>query len=232
MDLGEEINKLSSEWNFENISLENFEKHISNSVPCYKLSHTLGLELSDFFCKNNTNVFDIGSTSGKFINELKIRHHNKKITFYGVEISKSMFEQSKEKYPNINFLNEDVSKCDLNNSSFITSYYTIQFIDPQFRQDLINKIYNSLNWGGALLMFEKVRAPDARFQDYMMQIYNEYKIEKQYSPEHIISKSRSLKGVLEPFSTQGNLDMLARAGFLDVMTVYKYISFEGFLAIK
>ncbi|MEK7298654.1 MAG: methyltransferase, partial [Candidatus Margulisiibacteriota bacterium] len=41
-----------------------------------------------------------------------------------------------------------------------------------------------------------------------------------------------LKGVLEPFSTQGNLDLLKRAGFVDVTSVMKYICFEGFLAIK
>ena len=38
--------------------------------------------------------------------------------------------------------------------------------------------------------------------------------------------------MLEPFSTQGNLDLLARAGFKDVMTLIKYVCFEGFLAIK
>jgi hypothetical protein len=48
----------------------------------------------------------------------------------------------------------------------------------------------------------------------------------------IINKSRSLKGTLEPFSTNGNLDMLRRAGFVDIMTVIKYVPFEGFLAIK
>ena len=30
----------------------------------------------------------------------------------------------------------------------------------------------------------------------------------------------------------GNLDLLKRAGFVDIMTVFKYICFEGFLAIK
>ena len=32
----------------------------------------------------------------------------------------------------------------------------------------IKKIYKSLNWGGGFIMFEKVRAPDARFQDLML----------------------------------------------------------------
>ena len=38
--------------------------------------------------------------------------------------------------------------------------------------------------------------------------------------------------MLEPFSTRGNLDLLERAGFTDHMTVFKRLSFEGFLAIK
>ena len=47
-----------------------------------------------------------------------------------------------------------------------------------------------------------------------------------------MAKSNSLKGVLEPFSTSGNLSLLKRAGFKDIMTVFKYGCFEGFLAIK
>ncbi len=232
MDVGEGIKKNASEWNFEEIQIDNFENHISKSVPCYQLTHNLGLEISDFFCNRDTAVYDIGSTTGSFINNLYLRHQNKNISFNGIEISESMYNQSSERYKNINFVNDDIRNCNLDNSSFITSYYTVQFINPQFRQEIIEKIYKSLNWGGAFLMFEKVRAPDARFQDYMMQIYNEFKINNNYTPDHILSKSRSLKGVLEPFSTKGNLDMLRRAGFDDVMSVYKYVSFEGFLAIK
>ena len=40
----------------------------------------------------------------------------------------------------------------------------MQFINPKFRQIYLNKIYNSLNWGGAF-SFEKIRGNDARFQD-------------------------------------------------------------------
>ena len=66
----------------------------------------------------------------------------------------------------------------------------------------------------------------------MTQTYNEFKISQGFTSDEIIAKSRSLKGVLEPFSTTGNLDLIKRAGFKDVMTVFKYICFEGFLAIK
>src|SRR3546814_18381109 len=89
------------------------------------------------------------------------------------------------------------------------------------RQQLIDKIYQTLQWGGAFLLFEKVRGPDARFQDILTTLYNDHKLKQGYTPDEIVSKARSLKGVLEPFSTQGNLDLLKRAGFADVTTVMK-----------
>ena len=64
------------------------------------------------------------------------------------------------------------------------------------------------------------------------QIYHEFKLQQGFSEEEILNKQRSLKGVLEPFSTQGNLDLMKRAGFVDVMSAMKWVCFEGFLAIK
>ncbi len=145
-----------------------------------------------------------------------------------------MITIAKEKYklPNLSYEQSDALLYSFKPSDFITSYYVIQFVEPSRRQTLIDKIYETLNWGGAFLYFEKVRAPDARFQDIMTGVYNEYKLEQGYTAEEIMQKSRSLKGVLEPFSTQGNIDMLKRAGFVDIMSIMKFASFEGILAIK
>lgn len=137
-----------------------------------------------------------------------------------------------KEYPNIFICQDDILNAKLEKSDLIISYYTIQFIKPNVRQLVFNKIYENLNWGGAFILFEKVRACDARFQDMMSALYTDYKLEQGYSEEEILSKARSLKGVLEPFSSQGNIDLLKRSGFKDIMTVQKYVSFEGFLAIK
>ena len=133
---------------------------------------------------------------------------------------------------NIKIVNKDILEYKYKSCDLFISYYTIQFISPKYRQLLFNQIYQALNWGGAFIMFEKVRAPDARFQDIMSTLYIEFKLDQNYTPNEIITKSRSLKGVLEPFSTKGNLDLMERAGFVDILTIFKYTCFEGFLAIK
>ena len=97
---------------------------------------------------------------------------------------------------------------------------------------MINNIYESLNWGGGFVWFEKVRAADARFQDMTSNIYNNFKLNNGFSHEEILNKTNSLKGVMEPFSSKGNLDLLKRAGFEDILTIYKNICFEGLICIK
>ena len=132
----------------------------------------------------------------------------------------------------INYINQDFLKMKIKKSDLILSYYTIQFMPPKHRQTLINKIYKSLNWGGAFIMFEKIRASDARFQDIFTLTYNDFKLKNNFSPEEIINKSKSLKGVMEPFSDYGNTSLIKRAGFKDFIPVFQWLCFKGYLCIK
>lgn len=238
MNVGEGILADNASWTFGNDTPKYFTDHVKRSVPFYGEGHELVAKVSDFFIKPDSTCYELGVSTGALIYKLATRH-KKSVKWVGIDIEPSMIKQAKaelneapEKLKNIQLINGDINVYDYAPSDFVVSYYTIQFVHPRSRQDLINKIYQTLNWGGAFVMFEKVRAPDARFQDMMTNIYTDFKLEQKYTPEEIIAKSRSLKGVLEPFSTQGNLDLLKRAGFVDIMTIFKYVCFEGFLCIK
>lgn len=132
----------------------------------------------------------------------------------------------------IKYINCDVLKKKLKKSDLIISNYFIQFIHPKKRQLIFDKIYKSLNYGGGFVLFEKTRGPDARFQDMFAQLYNEYKSDMGFTEKEILNKSKSIRGYLEPFTEQENYNFLARAGFKDFVTIFKYYSFQGFLAIK
>lgn len=141
-------------------------------------------------------------------------------------------ENKKKTNNRIKYLNKDVRKFIFKKSDLIISYFTMQFIKPEYRQAVINKIYKSLNWGGAFIMFEKIRASDARFQDMYSIIYNDFKLKNGFSPNEIIHKTRSLKGILEPFSDFGNHGLIKRAGFADYISIFQWMSFKGYLCIK
>lgn len=235
MKVDKKISAKNSAWTFDNNVPKNFDKHISKSVPLYYQMQWLCEQISDFYIKEDSLVYDIGCSTGSLLNRVANRHNlKKKANFIGMDIVKKMvnFAKKNNSHKKIKFLNKDIIKYKLNKSDFIICFYTLQFIHPKHRQNVLNKIFKSLNWGGALFLVEKVRSYDARTQDQMITIYEEFKSKNGFSEKEISAKKKSLKGVLEPFSSNANIQMLKRSGFKDISTVAKFISFEGFLAIK
>ena len=66
-------------------------------------------------------------------------------------------------------------------------------------------------------MFEKIRSHNPRLQDISTNLYTDFKLEKGYSPEEIIGKNNSLKGVREPSTSKTNIEYLKKAGFRHIL---------------
>ncbi|ACU58767.1 methyltransferase domain-containing protein [Chitinophaga pinensis] len=232
---GDTIVAANAGWTFSGKTVAAFDTHAPKSIPLYHEGHDLIVKLSDFFLSDDSVCYEIGCSTAELTKQLAINCKEKDVEIIGVDREADMISAAKEKcsaYPQVSFICDDILDIDLKKSDLIILYYTLQFIKPKVRQLVVDKIYNALNWGGALIMFEKVRANDARFQDIATSLYTEFKLAQGFTAGEILAKSRSLKGVLEPFSTTGNKDLLTRAGFVDILSVMKYVCFEGFLAIK
>jgi tRNA (cmo5U34)-methyltransferase len=233
--VGQKIEAGNAAWTFEGIE-QQFDDHVRLSVPLYDEGHELACRLGDFFLPPGAIVVELGTSTGvlakKFLDYHKARTD---IRYIGIDQVDGMLTMARRRCdgdPRVEFVNADIGAFPYENASLVLSFCTMQFIHPRVRQEMFDKVYRGLQWGGAFYLFEKVRAPDARFQDLATQLYHEFKLQNGFDEKEILNKQRSLKGVLEPFSTQGNIDLLTRAGFRDIMTVIKYVCFEGFLAIK
>lgn len=236
MKVGKDIETSRASWSFSGSVPDAFVDHVRQSVPYYDAGHQLICDLSDYFCHGDSVCYEIGVSTGQLMRRLAEHHPNKTgIRWIGIDPVEAMITKAQEHcagIANVTLEVGDALTYDFEKSDLIVSYYCVQFVPPRHRQELINRVYERLNWGGAFLLFEKVRAPDARFQDIMVSLYNDFKARNGFSADEILNKTASLKGVLEPFSTEGNLGLLRRAGFTDITTVMKHLSFEGFLAIK
>ncbi len=235
--VGENIEAHRAGWTFGGDVADTFVSHVSKSVPLYEAGHNLVCEVSDFFVQQKSICYELGVSTGELLAKLATYNaHKPEVRWIGVDCEAAMVNKAEahcSKIKNVELVVDDLTTMELQpGSDFIVAYYCIQFIPPRLRQSVFDKIYQSLNWGGAFLLFEKVRGPDARFQDIMTALYNDFKTRQGYNDDEIMSKSRSLRGVLEPYTSQANLDYLERAGFKDTITLMKYVCFEGFLAIK
>lgn len=234
MEVGDALQAAQSRWTFGGDVPLAFEAHAEKSIPYYADGHALIGRVSEHFVAPQSVCYDLGTSTGKLLRDLAARHPPT-VRWVGLDCEGAMVRQAQSQpVPSrqIEFVEADACTFHYEPADLIIAYYTVQFIPPRQRQKLVDTIYQSLNWGGAFLMFEKVRGPDARFQDIATALYTELKLENGFTGEEIVGKARSLKGVLEPFSTEGNLGLLKRAGFTDVMSIFKYVCFEGFLAIR
>ena len=234
-DTGDSIDAKNANWTFGGEVCKTFDEHITRSVPLYEEGHELVIQVADFFLDNGSVCYELGCSTGALTKKLAERNKNKKITVIAIDQEPEMITKAQERCrerEGVTFLDSDMLDVEMEKADLIIAYYAMQFVKPKNRQIIFDRIFQSLNWGGGFLLFEKVRAPDARFQDMMSALYTEYKLGNGYKPEEIMAKAKSLKGILEPFSTKGNYDLLTRAGFVDIMTIMKYVCFEGILAIK
>ena len=234
-NVGDGISTFVGNWTFSGETSENFDKHVARSVPLYNEGHKLICHISDFFLSRDSLCYELGCSTGTLLTKLSNHNkHKENIQFKGIDIEKDMIAiaSKNNKLENVSFECENILDYEFEKSDLIISYYTAQFLRGRDRQIYFDKIYSSLNWGGALILFEKVRAPDARFQDIYKNLYDEFKVENGFTADEIYNKSKSLTGIMNPFSEKGNLDLMLRAGFIDITTIMKYVCFTGFVAIK
>ncbi len=236
--LGDKIKASVGAFNFGKNVHKNFEKHILKSVPFYLEGHELITRLSSFFLVNNSIAYDLGCSTGKLVQDIYSYNKDlKNLKIIGFDEESKMINHARKslsakKRKNILYIKKNLKNFKLKKCDFVSSYYTLQFIKPKFRQKIFDEIYKSLNHGGGFIIFEKVRGNDARFQDILTQVYHEFKLNQGISKNEIYNKSLSIRGVLEPFTYKANIDFMKRAGFKDINSIMQYGPFAGFLAIK
>lgn len=212
------------EFSFDTI--QNFDKHILSSIPCYSLIIENIKSFAKYFIQENTNVYDIGCSTGKLLNDLKT---DKKITKIGIDKSNNLLPKNTE---DVSFINLDLTENFVfNNASLILSLFTLQFIPLNKRQNILNNVYNGLNKGGAFIFCEKVYSNNSKIQDIFTFNYYDFK-SKTFNYDEIMAKEKDLRSIMFPLSHEENIKMLKEAGFEVYDIFIKHFNFEGIIAIK
>ncbi len=212
-----------------------FDDMLNRSVPFYDevLDLTTSFVLS--YCEDNSIIYDLGcSTASTLINIANKSTTN--LELIGIDSSEAMLNRAKEKSKayglDINFINDDIFKVDFKPSQVIISNYTLQFIRPLQREQLIKKIYDSLEVGGIFIFSEKVISDDKKLNKLFIDKYYEFKKDKGYSEFEISQKREALENVLIPYTYEENKKMVEDIGFKQFDCLFKWINFSTFIAIK
>lgn len=218
-----------------------FDDMLVRSIPYYLEQQYMVKEIGKKFWIPGTEIYDLGcSTATTLINlcqEIKEQVH-----CVGYDSSIPMIEQANQKIKEMGFedrielrygdLNGDLSELPLENASLVTMCWTLQFIRPLWRDNLIKWIYNGLVENGALVVTEKVLTNNTHMNRFFIEFYYNFKRRNGYSEDEIVRKREALENVLVPYRVDEDLEMFRRNGFEIAEIFFQWYNFAGFLCVK
>ncbi|WP_257936444.1 carboxy-S-adenosyl-L-methionine synthase [Campylobacter lari] len=225
---------LEKQFEFDKSVASVFDDMVSRSVPFYTQNLKLIVELIDHFAPQNAKICDLGCSTASLL--LALYEKRKDFLLSGVDEANAMLEIAKNKCQafgaRVEFYQKNLDDFEFFKNDVFIATYTLQFIRPPKRQELVDKIYQNLNENGMFVFSEKILYEDVKIAKKMIQIYEQYKLEQGYSKLEISTKREALENVLIPYTQNENMTMLKKAGFSKVESVFKWVNFETFIAFK
>ena len=226
---------IEKKFEFDEAVASVFDDMLSRSVPFYDEVRKLVIALILAEQKEGLKVLDLGSSTAKFLLDL----HSKmevKMQLKGLDNSQAMLDRAEQKCQafgaDIALELADMLSYDYEDEDIIVANYTLQFIRPMQRMELVKKLYEGLNDEGIFIFSEKVLFKDKKLDKDLIDIYYAYKMEQGYSEYEIAQKREALENVLIPFTIEENIQMCKGAGFRSVDTVFQWSNFVTFVSKK
>ena len=236
-------------WEFDESVANCFENMLERSIPQYSVMRKAVTDLAYNILnydsiKQTFSILDLGCSDGLMLKSLIDRFHITEVSdnahFTGVDISKPMLDKAKYRF--LDYIISgvvEIYECDLRKYfpdgyfDIITSILSIQFTPIEYRQHIIQNIYNHLSSkNGCFIMVEKVLGNTDKINKLFVNNYYDMKRDNGYSQEQIDRKRLSLEGVLVPVTNDWNIDLLKQAGFKEVDVFWRWMNFVGYIAIK
>jgi len=224
---------IEKKFEFDQAVASVFDDMLSRSVPFYDEVRQLIIALILMEQEEGKKILDLGSSTAKFLLDL----HSKmdvKMLLKGLDNSPAMLERAQQKCQafgaDIVLELADMLTYPYENEDIIVANYTLQFIRPMQRLELVKKIYKGLNEKGLFIFSEKVVFADKKLDKQMIDIYYDYKKKQGYSEYEIAQKREALENVLIPFTIEENMRMCKNAGFKQIDTIFQWANFVTFVA--
>ena len=227
--------KISKKFEFDEAVASVFDDMLSRSVPFYDEVRKLVISLILAEQKEGMKVLDLGSSTAKFLLDLHAKM-SVDMQLKGLDNSQAMLDRAAQKCQafgaNVALELADMLTYPYSNEDVIVANYTLQFIRPIQRLELIKKLFNGLDDDGMFIFSEKIVFEDKVLDKQMIDIYYEYKKEQGYSEYEIAQKREALENVLIPFTIKENIQMCKDAGFTKIETVFQWANFVTFVVKK
>ena len=215
-----------------------FPDMIQRSVPGYNAILSMIGDMTERYAQNNSVCYDLGCSLGAAT--LAMRHgiKAKNCRIVGIDNSAAMIERCRQVIDEDNqsvpveLICGDIQAADIRDASIVVLNFTLQFVNPEDRQTILQRIYDSLLPGGILILSEKIHFDNPPHQALMTDLYHNFKRLNGYSDLEIAQKRTALEDVLRSDSIDTHRTRLYQCGFNSADIWFQCFTFCSFIAIK
>ncbi|MCG8316170.1 MAG: carboxy-S-adenosyl-L-methionine synthase CmoA [Pseudomonadales bacterium] len=215
-----------------------FPDMIRRSVPGYETVISMLGVFAREYVQDNTHIYDLGCSLGAA--SLAIRRHVQAsgCKLIAVDNAAAMVKHCRENIEvdqsitSVEVRCENIQETQIEKASLVALNFTLQFIKPEQRFDLLSGIYQGLNPGGVLVLSEKIHFETEQIQQLQTAWHHSFKGANGYSDLEISQKRQAIENVLLTDTQAQHIERLKQIGFSQVSQWFQCFNFVSFLAIK
>lgn len=226
------------DFRFDERVVDVFPDMIQRSVPGYgTLISNIGI-LAARYAQENSSCYDLGSSLGAVTLSMRQRIKAEGCQIVAVDNSAAMIERAEKiiaadnNRVQVELRCEDINQTLIENASVVVMNFTLQFIAPALRDELIDKIYQGLKPGGVFILSEKLAFDSAEQQTFFTDAHHDFKRANGYSDLEISQKRSALENVLIPETLSTHQQRLSNAGFSRSECWFQCFNFASLIAFK
>lgn len=196
-------------------SIENFDDHINKSIPGYNYIAEWAVQMSDYHL--NKRYYDIGCSTGKLLDIIKKRHDGIKC----VGFDSTKFNENKD------IEIRDITNTRFQSFDYATCLFTLQFLSEDGRQKVLERLYDALLPGGAIIIAEKVFEDSSELNTKLHQMHYDFK-RHSFTEKEIVEKEKQLRGHMNCWSQSKNEKVFTEIGFTHNI-IWKNLNFTAWI---
>lgn len=223
---------------FDQKVVEVFPDMIKRSVPGYStIVHMIG-QMAERYCQSGTHCYDLGCSLGAATLAMRHRITSADSKIIAIDNSKEMITRCQQvidadssEVP-VELRLGDILDIRIENASICVLNFTLQFVPPDHRTLLLQRIYEGMVSGGILIVSEKLAFENAQHQKLMAEFHHYFKKTNGYTDMEISQKRNAIENVLIPESFETHKNRLQHIGFTGTELWFQCFNFASFIAFK
>lgn len=227
-DIAERFN--TGGWEFTPEVANVFPEHVRASVPFYDAIQDLVAEASDWLLPDGGLIADLGASTGITVDRIADRHPERAVRAVLYDNQPSMLDRAVEHLTDRTNLSVEYRVTDIKqplkhaDADLTLSLFTLQFLPLRYRVTALRNARLCSSETGALLIAEKVRAPDSRWAEIANDASHDWKASHGIPDTAIRAKARALRGVLQPYPESTLTQAVQAAGWCCPEVLFRWHS--------